>query len=418
MQRHWNWVALILTVVLFAPAGLWAQGGATGAISGVVQDEKGGVIPDAKVVVINKATGVKEREVATTGAGTFNVTLLPPGTYKLEITVSGFSRLVADNIIVRLTETTTVVANMKLGAVTETVTVSEIAAPIQLASAATGQTIGSQTITNLPLSTGNFLTLLTLSAGANTELFDNAALGRGAVTINVNGQRPVNNNIQLEGINANDVNLPILDNVPLPNPQTIQEFRAQTSLYDASSGRNGGGNVQVNLKSGASSYHGDAYEFFRNNILNANDWFLNQGSQNRPVLRQNQFGGSFGGPVPWTKDFFFFMNYQGSRAASGASAGTFFSTTIPILPATRTQATLQPLFFPSGLPPGFTQFDPIALAWLNLPASKCPIFNDGTLCIPSLPGTAGLKADGTVRLGNITKAGLGTGQDDQFTTTV
>src|SRR2546429_4686688 len=94
-------------------------------------------------------------------------------------------------------------------------------------------TIDAETASTLPLSTRNFLTLLTLSAGANTELFDSAALGRGQVTINVNGQRPTNNNFQLEGVNANDVNLPILDNVPLPNPDTIQEFKTQTSLYDA-----------------------------------------------------------------------------------------------------------------------------------------------------------------------------------------
>src|SRR5256884_6951491 len=155
-------------------------------------------------------------------------------------------------------------------------------------------TIDAETASTLPLSTRNFLTLLTLSAGANTELFDSAALGRGQVTINVNGQRPTNNNFQLEGVNANDVNLPILDNVPLPNPDTIQEFKTQTSLYDASSGRNGGGNVQVNLKSGTAHYHGDTYEFFRNNVLNANDFFFNAATPQvpRPVLRQNQYGGS------------------------------------------------------------------------------------------------------------------------------
>src|SRR5260370_42682181 len=95
----------------------------------------------------------------------------------------------------------------------------------------------------------------------------------------------------LEGVNANDVNLPVLDNVPLPNPDTIEEFKTQTSLYDASSGRNGGGNVQVNLKSGTAHFHGDAYEFFRNNVLNSNDFFFNAATPQvpRPVLRQNQY---------------------------------------------------------------------------------------------------------------------------------
>src|SRR5262249_25854307 len=147
----------------------------------------------------------------------------------------------------------------------------------------TGQTI--QNVSDLPLATRNFLSLLALSTGANSELADTAALGRGAVSINVNGQRPVNNNYQLEGINANDVNLPQLDNVPLPNPQTVAEFKTQTSLYDASQGRNGGGNIQVALKSGSTTYHGDLFEFFRNDALNANDFFLNRSGQKRPVLR-------------------------------------------------------------------------------------------------------------------------------------
>ncbi|PYS57000.1 MAG: hypothetical protein DMF74_27185, partial [Acidobacteria bacterium] len=135
---------------------------------------------------------------------------------------------------VNVTETTNVSVPLKIGGVAETVTITAGAAPVQLNSATTGQTLGAETVTRLPLATGNFLTLLTLSTGANTELFQSDALGRGAVTINVNGQRPVNNNYQLEGINANEINLPILDNVPLPNPGTLREFKTQTSLYDAS----------------------------------------------------------------------------------------------------------------------------------------------------------------------------------------
>src|SRR6266404_4365101 len=243
----------VLFVALLSPADLQAQAGATGAITGAVLDQKGGAIAGATVVVTNVATGQKEREVVSTGTGT------------------GFSRFLVEKVLVQVTETASVNATLAVGKGTETVTVHEVVLPVELTSATTGETIGAETASTLPLSTRNFLTLLTLSAGANTELFDSAALGRGQVTINVNGQRPTNNNFQLEGVNANDVNLPVLDNVPLPNPDTIEEFKTQTSLYDASSGRNGGGNVQVNLKTGTAHYHGDAYEFFRNNVLNAND---------------------------------------------------------------------------------------------------------------------------------------------------
>jgi hypothetical protein len=414
-----KWMAVfvgVLSIVLLIPAGLRAQAGATGAITGTVLDQKGGAIAGATVVVTNVATGQKEREVTSTGAGTFNVPSLPPGTYSVEVTARGFTRFFIRKVVVQVTETSSVTATLTVGNLTETITVHEVATAVETTSAATGETIGAETASTLPLSTRNFLTLLTLSAGANTELFDSAALGRGQVTINVNGQRPTNNNFQLEGVNANDVNLPVLDNVPLPNPDTIQEFKTQTSLYDASSGRNGGGNVQVNLKSGTAHYHGDAYEFFRNNVLNANDFFFNAASPQvpRPVLRQNQYGGSFGGPVPKSKDFFFFVNYQGTREASGISAGTVLNSQIPVLPAQRDAATLAATFLPAGF--SASQINPVALAYLNLPASKCPLFNDGRFCIPTVAGAPGFSGQ-SVNLGTVTSSSVGAFQDDQYTLT-
>jgi hypothetical protein len=413
MKKLMAFILAVLSVALFSPADLQAQAGATGAITGTVLDQKGGAIAGATIVVTNGATGQKEREAVSTGAGTFNVPSLPPGTYSVEVTATGFARFLIEKVLVQVTETTSVNANLSIGQVTETVTVKGVTVPVDLTSAATGETISAETASTLPLSTRNFLTLLTLSAGANTELFDSAALGRGQVTINVNGQRPTNNNFQLEGVNANDVNLPILDNVPLPNPDTIQEFKTQTSLYDASSGRNGGGNVQVNLKSGTAHYHGDAYEFFRNNVLNANDFFFNAATPQvpRPVLRQNQYGGSFGGPVPKSKDFFFFLNYQGTREASGISAGTVLNSQIPVLPASRDAATLAARFLPAGF--SASQINPVALAYLNLPASKCPLFSDGKFCIPTVAPTLN-----NPNFGNVTASSAGAFQDDQYTLTV
>ena len=414
-RQHRVGIALVLGFLIMLPVDLRSQSGATGAITGVVRDPQGLVIAGAKVVVTNQDTGVTAREVTTTGAGTYSVTLLAPGNYRLEISADRFNKYVADNVVVSTTETTDVPVTLSIGSLTQSLTVTGNAVPVQLSNPTTGQTIGAATVSTLPLSTRNFLTLLTLSAGANTELFDSAALGRGQVTINVNGQRPTNNNYQLEGINANDFNLPILDNVPLPNPDTVAEFKTQTSLYDASQGRNGGGNIEVNLKSGTDKYRGDAYEFFRDRSLNANDFFLNREGQRKPQLHQNQFGGSLGGPVPKVKHFFFFGNYQGTREASGQASGTNLATNIPVLPADRAAASLQSAFFPNGLPSGFPQLDPVAVAFLNLPASKCPGFNDATHCIPTLAGTPGLGPSGAVNLANITRAGLGRFRDDQFT---
>ena len=179
-----------------------------GAISGTVKDEKGAALAGAQVEVINAVTGVTERTTTSDSGGNFTVTQLPAGDYRLVVSVAGFSKADVPDVKVNVTETTTVNVPLKVGQISESVTVTGAATEVQLTSAATGQTLTSDTISHLPLSTGNFLTLLTLSSGANTELFQSDALGRGAVTINVNGQRPTNNNYQLEGINANDINLP------------------------------------------------------------------------------------------------------------------------------------------------------------------------------------------------------------------
>ncbi|HYY97448.1 MAG TPA: carboxypeptidase-like regulatory domain-containing protein, partial [Pyrinomonadaceae bacterium] len=288
-------MGLLLGLLLAVNAS--GQGGPTGAISGVVRDPQGAAVPGATVEVVNQTTGVTERTVTTSGDGLFTAAALPVATYRLVITAAGFKKAEAPDVKVNVTETTNVNVPLEIGRVEESVTVTDTATAVQLSNPTTGQTLQAQTVGQLPLSTRNFLTLLTLSPGANTELFQSDALGRGAVTINVNGQRPTNNNYQLEGINANDINLPTLDNVPLPNPQTVQEFKTQTSLYDASQGRNGGGNIQVALKSGGNAYHGDAFVFIRNNIFNANDWFNNLSGVERPVNRQGQYGFSIGGPI-------------------------------------------------------------------------------------------------------------------------
>lgn len=412
----------VLGLVLFmalASTEAFAQGGATGAIAGSVKDPSGAAVPGAAVEIVNQATGVTERTMTTNANGQFTVSALPIATYRVIVSAAGFSRAEAPDIKVSVTETTTISIPLKVGQVTEQVTITDTATEVQLTSPATGQTLGKDTVGMLPLSTRNFLTLLTLSTGANTELFQSDALGRGAVTINVNGQRPANNNYQLEGINANDVNLPTLDNVPLPNPQTVAEFKTQTSLYDASQGRNGGGNIQVALKSGSTTFHGDAFFFLRNNVLNANDYFNNLTGTARPVNRQAQYGFSIGGPIRLPKipkdRHFFFFNYQGTNAASGAAAGTNFQTNIPILPTNRSQASLVAAFFPGGLPAGVAGLDPVALRLLNLPGSKCPGFGD-QFCIPSLAGTPGLTdpATGAPRVGRLVRTGLGTYDDDQY----
>ena len=381
---------LILSGVLFLTvAQVLAQGGATGAITGTVLDASGAVVPGADVQIVNSDMGSVLRTAVTGPDGSFSALLLPVGTYTLMVRAQGFAEAKITGITVRVTEMTRVTATLKLGAVKTDVQVSAQVSAVETSSAVTGQSLGSNTIRTLPLATQNFQQLLTLSAGTGSDLNASAALGRGDVNVTVNGQREDNNNYLIEGISATDYNIGFLRNTPLPSPDVIQEFKVQTSLYDASQGRNGGGNINAILKTGTRDFHGDLFEFFRNNLLNANDFFFNANSQPRPDVKQNIFGGSIGGPIgPEAKLGYFFFNYQGTRQRSGLSPGTFISTSIPVLPAMRDAATLTSTFFPCGLPPGITQLDPVVVALLNIKSNQFGGAGGGFL-IPSVTPASG-----------------------------
>jgi Carboxypeptidase regulatory-like domain/TonB dependent receptor len=359
---------VLLLAGLFAVAKAYGQGGATGAISGVVVDTSGGAVSGADVQIIDTRTESAIRKLPTNTDGAFVATLLPPGTYYVVVNKSGFSQAKANDIEVRVTETTSVTITLKPGTVSEKVEISAQVTTVETTNATTGQSLGTETVRELPLATQNYQQLLTLSTGAQSELNAAAQLGRGSVKLFVNGQREDNNNFLIEGISATDYNVAQATYVPLPNPDVIQEFKVQTSLYDASQGRNGGGNVNAILKSGTRDFHGDAYEFFRNDVLNANEFFLNREGQPRPVIKQNIFGGSLGGPVGIEKFGFFFVNYQGSRQRSGLSPGTFISTNIPYIPAAD-RASPTAIATDCGIPasPGI---DPVVAALLNFKSDQ------------------------------------------------
>jgi len=406
----------------------FGQGGASGAISGTVLDVNGGAVGSADVQIINSATDILVRRLPTAVDGSFVATLMPPGNYYVVVNKSGFAEAKASGIEVRVTETTRMTITLKPGTVTEKVEVSALVATVETTNATTGQSIGENAVRALPLATQNFQQLLTLSSGAQSDLNNSTSLGRGDVRIIVNGQREDNNNYQIEGIGANDYNVAELTNTPLPNPDVVQEFKVQTSLYDATQGRNGGGNINAILKSGTKQYHGDAYEFFRNTSLNANDYFLNAQGSPRPVLRQNIFGGSLGGPVGSEKFGFFFVNYQGTRQASGLAPGTFISTVIPVLPSTDRSANTLASTFSSpavGACPAVTlnpaQIDPVVVNLLNAKGSQFGSSASGFF-IPTVAGTAGVTVDPktclpSINSGTLTVSKPGTFDDNQFTAT-
>ena len=402
--------------VMFFSGIVFAQGGATGAISGVVQDASGAVIANAKVSIKNEATGETLRQSTTDASGLFTATLLPVGSYSVEVSAAGFPLTTFPGVVVRITETTRMTAVVKVNTVKQIVEVQSQVEQVNTTDATTGQSLGAETISDLPLATRNFQQLLTLSAGASSDLNNASQLGRGSVFIHVNGGREDNNNYLIEGISASDYAFGELTYTPLPNPDSIQEFKVSTSLYDASQGRNGGGNINASLKGGTNHFHGDVWEYFRNTALDAHDYFLG-----KVDIKQNIFGGDFGGPIGKDAKFgFFYVNYQGTRQRSGASAGTFINNpSMPILPQQRDETTLLNTFFNCANCPGpaATAIDPVTLALLNAPGTQFGSGNGGFL-FPSIPGTPGFTStpNGPVlNTGSLILTRPGRFTDDQFT---
>ena len=356
-----------------------AQSQTTGRIAGTIKDEQGAVIGGAEVTVVSRATG-DARKVTTESEGNYAVPLLLPGAYRVSITASGFKKALFDNVQVAITETTTINSELAVGEVKESIAINGASPLIQTDGPRLGRLVDSRAVSELPLATRNFTQILGLSPGASAFLPDNTAVGRNSQFVSVNGARVTQNSFQINGVDANS----IFNNSPLqlavPAAETIQEFKVQTSLYDATVGRSGGGNIQAVTKSGSNDFHGVFYEYFRHDGLNANNPFLKAAGVKRPILRRNIFGGLLGGPIQRDRAFFF-ISYQGTRERNGASRLTSLSSNILVAPGLtddRSEETLLRTFTPvlkNGQPA--TSINPTALALLNV---KLP---NGQFLIPT-----------------------------------
>jgi hypothetical protein len=358
-------LAICLLTVFAPPAH--AQGQTTGRIAGTIKDEKGALIPGAEVAVANKATG-ETRNAAADEEGNYAVSFLPPGVYQVSVRANGFKQVVIDNVRVAITETATINASLSVGVAEESITVTSTPPLAQADGAQLGRIVDSRAVAELPLATRNFTQILGLSPGAATYLPDNTSVGRNSQNISVNGARVTNNNFQINGVDANSMGTNSAPSLSIPAPETIQEFKVQTSLYDATFGRSGGGNIQAVTKSGTNEFHGAAYEYFRNDALNANNPFLKAAGVPRPALKRNIFGVTMGGPLVKDK-LFFFGSYQGARERNGASIFNSLSQNVLIAPGLtndRSAQTLLNTFKPilaNGQPA--TSINPVALALLN-----------------------------------------------------
>jgi hypothetical protein len=339
-----------LAVLFLCGSPIWAQSGTTGGLTGTVTDPSGGVIVGATVTATNIGTG-QERSVTTDASGVYKFSLLQSGNYSLKFSASGFKTAQVPSVSVAITETPVLNQKLEVGAQTEQVTVESTAETIQTQNATVGALVGAKEVTDLPLSSRNYTQIIDLSPGVVANVASAAAVGNGTQDINVNGMGSDQNNYMMDGATvtnygsgggAQSGNFP---GIGIPNPDSIQEFKIQTSQYDAEYGRNPGASVNVVTKGGTNNFHGAAWEFFRNSALDANDIF-NHASQaqlhadgigpaNKPeALNENMFGGTIGGPIKKDK-LFFFGSYQGFRQLNAVGTNGFatgLSTGLNLLP--------------------------------------------------------------------------------------
>jgi hypothetical protein len=341
----------LAVLFLFASPAL-PQSATTGGLTGEVTDPSGGVIVGATVTATNLATG-QERSVTTDASGTYKFSLLAAGNYTIKFSANGFKTSQVKSVTVDITETPVLNQRLEVGAQSEQVTVESTAETIQTQNATVGALVGAKEVTDLPLSSRNYTQIIDLSPGVVANVSSAAAVGNGTQDINVNGNGSDQNNYMMDGATltnygsggaAQSGNFP---GIAIPNPDAIQEFKIQTSQYDAEYGRNPGASVNVTTKDGSNNFHGSAWEFFRNSALDANDIFnrLSEASLDQPnkpeTLNENMFGGTLGGPIIKDK-LFFFGSYQGFRQLNAVGTNGFatgLSTGITLYPFTAPGST-------------------------------------------------------------------------------
>src|ERR1051326_6314960 len=372
---------------------LFSQNPNSGRIAGTVRDVQGGVIPGAQVFVENSSTG-ERRSTASDTNGNYSLPFLATGTYDVKIQGQGFATKVFRSVTVGVNETAIVNAQLQLLTVSSEITVNDVPPSLETNSSELSTTIDSRLANSLPLPTRNILQLLTLSPGVSAPITNNNAVGRNSPNVSVNGARITQNGYRINGIDANDVSMHVLNDVGVPAPESVSEVNVQTSMYDASVA-GAGASVQVTSKSGSNSLHGSLYEYFRNELFNANDANLRAAGERRPEMRRNVNGAAMGGPIS-RNNAFFFGSYQGTRDANGATDQSIYKDVLIARGLTddRSDAALMGTF-------GVSSVDPISSKLLNF---RLP---NGRFLVPT-PDADGL-ATGTI---------LSTYHEEQFNTNV
>ena len=391
-----------------------AQSGPTGSLTGTVVDQNGAPVPGVTVTTTKPATG-EHRSALTNSDGIYTLPALPTGSYQVSFRGDGFKTASIDRVSIEAAVPITLNITMEVGYVEEVVTVSTEAQVLQTTSAAVTRQLNSTELIQVPSSTRNFTHLTTATTGVNSDLPPVATNDTGSISPSVNGAKTTSNSVQYNGIDITSLlsNTGSLDENLVPAPETIDEVKLQASLYDASTGRSGGGNFQLVSKSGSNEWHGSAYVFTQNEKFNANDFFFNRSGLAKPKMRRLEPGFTLGGPFKSDRAFFF-TSYQYTDATTGyvptASSRAFLPLALNDIQGERTAENLVAAF--SARNPcirnaagastgGFcltpAQISPISLALLN---TRNPL--SGGFIIPAPGNGAVTTTDRTVSI-----AGLG-----------
>jgi len=302
-----------------APPHLLSQS-FNGTVNGTVMDATGGVLAKVKVTLVNERTN-ESRTQATAENGSYAFAQVPPGIYRVEAETPGFKKFVRPHVVVDVQQQAVVDAQMEVGAVTESVEVTGAVPQLQTTTSSLGQVVTNQQITELPLVGRNTLSLIGLTAGAQPMgAFGGIPARTNAYNqgfFSTSGSQVVTNESLIDGAPANTA----LYNAPayVPVVDAVEEFKVQTNTFSAEFGRTGGGVVNIVTRSGTNQLHGSLYEFFRNNHLDANNWFNNRAGLALPAYTTNQFGATAGGPLDIPGAYngkdktFWFSNYEGLR---------------------------------------------------------------------------------------------------------
>ncbi|RPJ56724.1 MAG: TonB-dependent receptor, partial [Acidobacteria bacterium] len=395
----------------------------SGSLTGVVKDQSGALVPGVAVNVKQTRTGTL-KSLTSDDEGRWTAAGLPPGSYEVIFEMPGFRTLVRQGVTVEAAVRRTLDVQLEVGGVDSAVTVSGDASITTPDVSAAFRKISSEELTNVPTSTRSFTHLLSAESGVSADLPPVLTNSNGNISPSVNGARTTSTSVQFNGIDATNLSSnegSLTDNVA-PSPETLDEVKLQTSLYDASTGRSGGGNFQLVTRGGNNEFHGSAYWYVQNEKFNANDYFYNRDGIERPRARRNEGGFVFGGPIVRDRTFFF-GGYQRTQAQTGfvptAESVTILPQALSLIPGERTAANVVEAF--KQLNPNFplteSQISPIALKLLNLrnPAT-------GGLVLPGPRGSDVAGADQTVgsytggnplvRQRNVTPAEF---EQDQFT---